>query len=68
LFRKVEAQSEPVKDGKKKPIRPNLNAVRGGRNARTQANLIQSNSIFEAGPAESTKRCDLKKKELKLKI
>lgn len=39
----------------RRPVAPNLGASRGrGRNQ----NLIQSHSIFEAGPSESTKRFD----------
>lgn len=55
---KNETKSEQDKDKKaRRSITPNLGA-RGsrGRGARNQANLIQSHSIFEAGPAESTKR------------
>ncbi|RNA36253.1 DNA-directed RNA polymerase III subunit RPC4 [Brachionus plicatilis] len=55
---KKEVKAEPdqprqEKNKQRRPVAPNLAASRG-RN-RNQ-NLIQSHSIFEAGPAESTKR------------
>ncbi len=50
-----ESQKQPQKR-ERKPPGPNLNAARG-RGNRGQPNLIQSHSVFEAGPAESTKRC-----------
>ena len=48
----------------RRPHAPNLNTSRGARGGRGgrggQSNLIQSHSIFEAGSAESTKRCKIK--------
>lgn len=58
---KKEVVSEPKDTKEKKPrrqITPNLGARggRGGRGGRNQPNLVQTDSIFGAGPAESTKR------------
>ena len=57
-----------AKDKKpRRPITPNLGA-RGGRGGarggKREGNLIQSHSIFEAGPAESSKRCNFFRLEL----
>lgn len=53
-FSKKEPEQPKLdKNKQRKPVAPNLSASRGRKNQ----NLIQSHSIFEAGPAESTKRC-----------
>lgn len=38
---------------------PNLSksAQRGGRANRNQQNVIQTHSVFEAGPGQSARRC-----------
>lgn len=62
--RRSEVKVEPTTDADsrdkkpRRPITPNLGARggRGSRGGKREANLIQSHSIFEAGPAESTKR------------
>ena len=55
--------SRGQKQQQRRPPGPNLNASRGARGGRGgrggQSNLIQSHSIFEAGSAESTKRCTI---------
>ena len=58
-------KEEETKGSQRKPPQPNLNragrgARGGGRGGAHRAeNLIQSHSIFEAGPGQSVKRCEL---------
>jgi hypothetical protein len=68
LFRKIEPDLETEslnrrgekQTSRRTPITPNLTAgSQRGRSSRggQSSNLIQSHSVFEAGPAESSKRC-----------
>jgi hypothetical protein len=52
----VRSKETQPKQGGRQATGPNLNASRG-RGGRNKSNLIQSHSIFEDGPTQSTRRC-----------
>jgi hypothetical protein len=52
-----DSDKQQTQRRERRPPGPNLNSSRG-RGNRNQPNLIQAHSIFEAGPAESLKRCN----------